>query len=90
MRFYYQQQQARQLRSLERAAAKESGQPLRPLTFTEKYVLGVRDPKPRRPLKQSWLDRALESGQAERTKKAWAKEYRRREKAARKRAKKGV
>lgn len=87
MRFYYQQRQARQLRSLERAAAEQSGQPLRPLTFTEKYVLGVRDPKVH---KETWLDRAIADQAAANLKKAWAREHKRREKAARKARRKGV
>jgi hypothetical protein len=43
---YFQQQQARQLRALERHAAEQSGLPLRELTWTERNVLGVKDPAP--------------------------------------------
>jgi hypothetical protein len=44
---YFQQQQARQLRALERHAAEQSGLPLRELTWTERNVLGVKDPGPK-------------------------------------------
>jgi hypothetical protein len=44
---YFQQQQARQLRELERHAAEQSGLPLRQLTWTERNVLGVKDPGPK-------------------------------------------
>ena len=41
---YAQQQQAKQLRAIERATAAASGQPLRKLSWTERTVLGVKDP----------------------------------------------
>ena len=43
---YHRQQQAKQLRALELAAAKLAGEEPRPLTWTERNVLGVKDPKP--------------------------------------------
>lgn len=40
---YAHQQQAEQLRALERAAAAQSGEPLRKLTWMERWGLGVSD-----------------------------------------------
>jgi len=43
---YAQQQQAKQLRAIERSVAAAAGQPARKLSWTERMVLGVKDPKP--------------------------------------------
>jgi hypothetical protein len=40
---YFQQQQARQLREMEKHQAAQSGRPLRKLTWTERNVLGLKD-----------------------------------------------
>lgn len=40
-----QQLQAKQLRAIERATAAAAGQEPRKLSWTERYVLGVKDPK---------------------------------------------
>jgi|LULE01.1.fsa_nt_gb hypothetical protein len=46
---YFQQQQARQLREMERHQAAASGRPLRKLTWTERNVLGLKDEPEDRP-----------------------------------------
>ncbi|WP_300640510.1 hypothetical protein [Nocardioides sp.] len=40
---YFQQQQARQMREMEKHLAAQSGQPLRRLTWTERNVLGLKE-----------------------------------------------
>jgi|LULQ01.1.fsa_nt_gb hypothetical protein len=41
---YAKQQQAKQLRAIERSTAAAAGQPVRKLSWTERNVLGVKDP----------------------------------------------
>jgi hypothetical protein len=43
---FAQQQQAKQLRAIERATSAAAGQPVRKLSWAERNLLGVRDPKP--------------------------------------------
>jgi hypothetical protein len=42
---FAQQQQAKQLRAIERSTAAAAGQPVRKLSWTERNLLGVKDPK---------------------------------------------
>jgi hypothetical protein len=43
---FAQQQQAKQLRAIERSTAAAAGESARPLGWIERNVLGVKDPKP--------------------------------------------
>ncbi len=49
---FAQQQQAKQLRAIERSTAAAAGESARPLGWIERNVLGVKDPKPSAPKSQ--------------------------------------